>query len=422
MTGPLAIWMNTLQVYYMKSDWDNVLLVLRYYTFPRMTKLKLTITEAFKDRKRGLDVLYLLPHIKNAPCLTDLKLYDCDIGLELLEEIHKSCPKINSLKLDGVFIIIDRLLQPITPANSVLTLVLDGIINFDRNIVFLDYVVEKYPKLKHLGFNLETNDGYVVDRLEDCHLTFRHENGDISDEILAHQISTRHLYGVRRAINDLTMILMMIVLELRKSYQSLASLDKEKSVKTYDESKSNFGSGKSNKFFLRKPESEKKALEYWNEYAKDNFERLLQEVKNEGQINSFTSGNTASVQASSIPSDSIVIDLSVKVREVMLIFYDIVLTLENGFQISTLLPEGYVLEGNETDAPPPINQSLLESDTFKSDFKSLFYESHQQIIHAAYYGPRGVTNTTLTDRSYRNAFFLLSSHTQIMFQMSLNLG
>ncbi|KAI8874957.1 hypothetical protein K501DRAFT_280832 [Backusella circina FSU 941] len=205
--------------------------------------------------------------------------------------------------------------------------------------------------------------------------------------------------------------------ELRKSSQSLTSLGKEKGVKTDTKSKSGFGSGELNEFFLRKPASKKKAFDYWNEYAKGNFDKLLQEVINEDQTNLTPSGNTAGVQASSASSgdtaserkskkdnntrsctatfsaiprmdlpDDIqsainttlnenvvstsyhVIDLSVKVRGVMLLLNEnsfqknsscnIVLTPEKEFQISTLLLEGYILGANVTGVVPPINQSL----------------------------------------------------------------
>ncbi|KAI8876461.1 hypothetical protein K501DRAFT_279384 [Backusella circina FSU 941] len=94
--------------------------------------------------------------------------------------------------------------------------------------------------------------------------------------------------------------------ELRKSCHSLTSLGKEKGVKTDAKNKSGFGSGELNKFFSRKPASEKKAFECWNKYAEDNFDRLLQEIKNEDQTNSAPSGSTASVQASSASSGSTV--------------------------------------------------------------------------------------------------------------------
>ncbi|KAI8875254.1 hypothetical protein K501DRAFT_280552 [Backusella circina FSU 941] len=85
--------------------------------------------------------------------------------------------------------------------------------------------------------------------------------------------------------------------ELPKSCQSLTGLNKEKGASLTSSSWEN-----------QQAKKKKKGFEYWNEYAKNNFDRLLEEVGKEDQDNSAPFGKNISNQASPAPSSSIASD------------------------------------------------------------------------------------------------------------------
>jgi hypothetical protein len=111
----------------------------------------------FKDKSEEFDFYYFLPAIKNAPSLKWLMLRRCAVNLELLEEIHYSCPQLKSLTLYLTSIVVrnDILFQPIIPANSLVYLEVTSPFYFDTNGLFLDYITSKYRCLKELVLDLD---------------------------------------------------------------------------------------------------------------------------------------------------------------------------------------------------------------------------------------------------------------------------
>ncbi|KAI8890080.1 hypothetical protein K501DRAFT_328832 [Backusella circina FSU 941] len=149
-------WINTIEKYNMFSDWYDILPALRHHIFLKLTELKLGYAFDFKNKVVGFDPLCFLPFIKNAPLLTTLRLWNCNINLAFLEEIHKSCPHMKTLKLENMVIAIenDSLPEKIIPANHVLKLAFNYVLILDEYGVLLDYILQKYPNLYHLKMDL----------------------------------------------------------------------------------------------------------------------------------------------------------------------------------------------------------------------------------------------------------------------------
>jgi hypothetical protein len=156
ISSSMQRWINTIENYNMFSDWYDILPALRDYTFPKLTELKLGYAFDFEDKVIGFDPLCFLRFVKHAPLLTTLRLWNCNINLEFLEEMHASCPHIKSVKLINGVIIVDNDALPdkMIPANKVAKLAFNYVLILDQHGIFLDYILCKYPNLYHLKMDL----------------------------------------------------------------------------------------------------------------------------------------------------------------------------------------------------------------------------------------------------------------------------
>jgi hypothetical protein len=135
------------------------------------------------------NTLYFLPFIANAPSLTMLTLFNCDISLDLLEKVHDACPHIKYLELSNIFIHIndDILPQDIKLATQMTHLkVWNDTTLFDPKCVFQDYILAKYPNLLYLQLNVNCDAQKVEKSLRElysgCSGTFDSDNDDDYDD------------------------------------------------------------------------------------------------------------------------------------------------------------------------------------------------------------------------------------------------
>jgi hypothetical protein len=195
--GPMLQWSNTLQIFDLMYDWPEVLPILKTTTFPRLTDLRLSSPYDFDDKKEGFDVSYFLPVFKNVPSLKELTLGECALDLDLLEEIHASCPLIKSLFIRNAHIIIAKeyaLPLTILPADSLLSLSINDVFCFDINGLLLEYITSKYRHLKKLDFQLQSGyDAYFFNKYH------RHQVDDDGDDDLIAQgtKNTKKIYSKR---------------------------------------------------------------------------------------------------------------------------------------------------------------------------------------------------------------------------------
>jgi hypothetical protein len=151
MKPPLTRWIKTLQIYDIYTDWSEVLHALRSNVFPHLSQLKLGLYYINIERGNGFDPFYFAPVVQNAPYLTKLTFCNCDINLELLEHVHNSCPHITTLRLEHVSVVINTPMpQNINPSNKTLKLEVYNTANFDRNGLFIEYILQKYKNLHYL--------------------------------------------------------------------------------------------------------------------------------------------------------------------------------------------------------------------------------------------------------------------------------
>ena len=68
-------------------------------------------------------------------------------------------------------------------------------------------------------------------------------------------------------------------------------------------------------------------------------------------------------------------------------------------------PTDFVVENGADYLPPPFDRTILTNNFFEKDFESLFYKSHLQRIHSNYFGPRGVTASSLSLHPFQKALF-----------------
>jgi hypothetical protein len=143
---------HKLEIYNMQYDWPALLPLLKTTRFPRLRELDLGLYYYLEDRSKGFNIPYFLPHIRNAPSLKKLVLKDCAIDLEFLDQVHASCPQLESLRLTLTCILIrnQTLNQPVVPAVSLLSLEIEKACCFDPNGLFLEYIIRKYRCLNHL--------------------------------------------------------------------------------------------------------------------------------------------------------------------------------------------------------------------------------------------------------------------------------
>jgi hypothetical protein len=141
----------------MMYDWPALLPLLKTTRFPRLRELELGLYYVLEDRSKGFDIPYFLPHIRNAPSLKKPVLRNCAIDLEFLDQVHASCPHLESLILDLTHIVIrnQTLNQPIVPADSLLSLKIYRAFCFDTNRLLFDYINSKYRHLEQLKFSVK---------------------------------------------------------------------------------------------------------------------------------------------------------------------------------------------------------------------------------------------------------------------------
>jgi hypothetical protein len=80
--------------------------------------------------------------------------------------------------------------------------------------------------------------------------------------------------------------------------------------------------------------------------------------------------------------------------------------LEEGFQISSILPEGFQLKQCllYSSSSLPFND-LLKKEFFSKDFELLFGDGHLSLIRSYYFGSRGAQESTLNKHPVFNALF-----------------
>ncbi|KAI8879104.1 hypothetical protein K501DRAFT_336306 [Backusella circina FSU 941] len=191
-TPPMSRWINTLQIYDMYHDWIEIFHSLRSNIFPHLSELKVGLMYSYSERRIGFNPLYFAPIIKNAPYLTKLVLYDCDINLELLEQVHNGCPHIKTLRLEYVTLVIDTPLpQNIDPAIGVLKLELYNTACFDRSGVFIDYILRKYTNINYFVLDLDRQEYAIDSKLSQYFPNFfdnsdsEHDFNSGSDEVIS---------------------------------------------------------------------------------------------------------------------------------------------------------------------------------------------------------------------------------------------
>jgi hypothetical protein len=144
-------WANTIQVFDCLYDHIELCFYLENNTFKQLQQLVLTQYDCTKPVPTRLD-LNLMECIKHAPSLTTLSLKDCQVDLDFMEMIHENCPNLNSLDFRAAFIrvIETKLPSTIVPAKPFAILKIDFLsVILDSHCVFRDYILEKYPCLKH---------------------------------------------------------------------------------------------------------------------------------------------------------------------------------------------------------------------------------------------------------------------------------
>lgn len=185
--------------------------------------------------------------------------------------------------------------------------------------------------------------------------------------------------------------------------------------------------------------TEKKSIDYWKDFVKDNFEELKKfflKVGDEGKdkVNEYSSGksdenNEEEIRAFSTSLDKIIradlppqikqifmdtinthleqisnymSDFSVKILETSLIFSEnSFVPTGDGFElvpqtrksIAHILPHGYLQE--DIVVSNPLDAELLKNEEFTSNYNRLFQDSHLELIHSTYYGAIGTEASSL---------------------------
>ena len=147
---PLVKWHNKLERYDMKKGFLRLFHLINENTFSKLTHLvmnSICVAEASIE---------LINCFKNAPFLKSLGIYNAIIDIKLLEDLHTFCLQLVSFHLwDSLILLNDdtRLESNIVPATALSSLILENSTTiYDRNCVFLDYIIAKYKSLCHFEF------------------------------------------------------------------------------------------------------------------------------------------------------------------------------------------------------------------------------------------------------------------------------
>jgi hypothetical protein len=74
---------------------------------------------------------------------------------------------------------------------------------------------------------------------------------------------------------------------------------------------------------------------------------------------------------------------------------DISLKETKGELIRNVLPSSFTLGNSSECLPPHLSADCIQSEGFEKRYKNLFTQSHLQLIHSTYFGPRGSKPETL---------------------------
>ncbi|CEP14832.1 hypothetical protein [Parasitella parasitica] len=127
--------------------------------------------------------------------------------------------------------------------------------------------------------------------------------------------------------------------------------------------------------------TQKKSIELWKEYLDKNFASLkdsivTQEAEGNQEMMEEDEEETADDEKAEEKNGKI----QIVPREVQ--------------SLASLLPANY-LEDKDVFVPKPLDRQFLQNDVFKEDFDALFHEAHFNQIHSTYFGPKGISKSTL---------------------------
>lgn len=104
------------------------------------------------------------------------------------------------------------------------------------------------------------------------------------------------------------------------------------------------------------------------------------------------------------------IDFAVQARKMILLFKDHSFTNRNGKislqpcegeYITEILPEGYLT--GSLMLLRPLDKSIISNKELLKNYDSLFRTTHFQFIHSTYFGPKGLTKSTVFHESMAEA-------------------
>jgi hypothetical protein len=151
---PLLKCQDTLTRFEFGTDDMEIPYLLEKNTFSKLQTLSLSpIWYDAQQRPRGN--LQLLDCLMHAPSLRKLNLEDCQIMLSFLEKMRTDCEALEQIIFERVLFVSngDDKPQHIMPANQLLHLELDFESAIcDQHCIYLSYLVQKRPNLKHLNF------------------------------------------------------------------------------------------------------------------------------------------------------------------------------------------------------------------------------------------------------------------------------
>ncbi|KAI8875057.1 hypothetical protein K501DRAFT_280735, partial [Backusella circina FSU 941] len=148
-------WKDTILHYEYTDNFYGLARLLLKYTFSNIHTLLLRPAIFNFDVGGPPLMIKITECLKNAPSLKRVELNSCSVTLEILEGIHTVFPLLTSLKLSTVLIDLHETVLPahIVPVRQLTYFEMgDDSAIHDRNCVFLDYLVGKYPCIEHLKF------------------------------------------------------------------------------------------------------------------------------------------------------------------------------------------------------------------------------------------------------------------------------
>ncbi|KAI8875009.1 hypothetical protein K501DRAFT_280784, partial [Backusella circina FSU 941] len=114
-------WKDTIQIFNLNKAFFQMGHLLENNAFPRLRTLCLSPYSHSMLPRTRIPNLQVMECIKNAPALTTLILFNADIDLEMLEEIHDICPNLKNLEMSSVSVTTtndDDIMTILKPATS----------------------------------------------------------------------------------------------------------------------------------------------------------------------------------------------------------------------------------------------------------------------------------------------------------------